>query len=663
MKDKVYSQGCTLDCFDICKFNIQVAEGKIVKIEGDKNHPYTRGIICSKGKKLVDRLYHPKRITTPMKKYNGQWEKISFAEAIDIIGEKLLTYKKNDGSASVIHYCESGSGGLLKSIPNIFFNFFGGITLPKGSTCWGAGTAAQKYDFGDVRGHHLADLLNAKHIFLWGRNPASTSIHLMDMVNKARKQGARVIVIDPLVTQTAEQADIHVRVNPGTDGALAMAMTKVIINQGLLDKAFIEKHICGFDAYKNYLDTLTLEALAAETGIDAALIAELAVSYARAKPSAIYIGYGMQKYKNGGNSVRAIDAMAAITGNIGIPGGGVNYANRVYPGVLNTDPYDSSSHAVNMRYFNVTNFAGYVMKEEKPPVKCMFVSIANPLAQLPDLNRMMEAFEKIEFKVCIDMFLTDTANACDLFLPCTSPLESEDLVYSSMNNPYLIYNEKVIEPENPLLDEYNFFQALAVKMGMTAYPTVSKHVYLEKILGSLKGMDLTLDDIKNKYITVQDQPVAWHDYCFKTPSGKIELYSDKAAKDGLSPVPIYTNGIGIDGHTLLEKSHARLITVHPHHSLFTQHYLDTVDLSAALISPRLAQKHSLNDDAEVLISSERGEIKVKIKVKDDLPDGVIVMNTGWWNKHGNPNFLIKSVSSDMGGQIAYNETFVQLTKL
>ncbi|WP_099192469.1 molybdopterin-dependent oxidoreductase [Tepidibacter mesophilus] len=649
---KKFSHGCTLDCFDCCKFNVYKNENNDIDIKPDKNHPYTRGIMCSKGKKHLDRLNHKDRIYTPLKKVDGKWIEITFDEAISIIADKLNFYKKNYNSNSVAHYYESGTGGVLKSIQNIFFNFYGGITEFEGGTCWSAGNKAQKYDFGYVKGSSIDDIMNSQNIIVWGRNPYNTSIHLMDTILKAKKNGIKVTVIDPIHTETAKRADEYIRVNPSTDGALCMAMTKAIIEENLQDKEFISKHVKGYEEYKKYLDTLSLEYLSNECGVDIDTIKRISRLYAK-KSSTIYIGYGVQKYRNGGNSIRSIDAMAAITGNIGKTGAGVNYANRVYPDILNRDPYNSYEYAINERYFNVHNFADDVKNSKESPIKAIFVTKANPLCRWPNLNKNIKAFSEIEFKVCIDMFMTDTSKYCDLFIPCTNTLESEDILYSSMCNPYIIYNEKVVDPKHILMDEYYFFMELSKKMNIRDYPLVSKEEYLKEIVKPLSKWNIEIEDIKKGYVNMAFDKVAWSDKIFKTPSEKIEIYSDNAKKDGLSPIPVYIKS---------QKKDIRLITTHEKNSLFTQHYLDDNQISIVYMNINLANKYQLSEDEIIVLKSRNGSIETKVKITDDVSNDIVHMYTRWANKDGNPNFLTEDVSSEMGGQVAYNETFVEIVK-
>ncbi|MDV9260899.1 molybdopterin-dependent oxidoreductase, partial [Clostridioides difficile] len=360
---KKLSHGCTLDCHDCCKFNVYTKENNVVKIEGDKNHPYTKGFICKKGMAHLDRLNHKDRIKTPMLKVDGVWKEISFDKAIEIMAEKLTYYKEKYTSKSVMHYDQYGSGSVLKYIGDIFFNFYGGVSRHKGGPCWSAGMHAQKYDFGVAKSNAIEDMLNSKSIFVWGKNPAYTTIHTMQIIKKAKEKGIKIVVIDPIYTKTAQIADKYVQVNPGTDGALAIAMAKIIVEDKLYDEEYINSYVIGFEEYKKYLSSLELSFLIDECGVKENDIRELVDLYTN-KYSSINVGYGLQKYKNGGNTIRAIDALGAITGQIGFSGGGVNYANKVYPSVINSDPYNSQSYGED-REFYVSNISKFIEESLK----------------------------------------------------------------------------------------------------------------------------------------------------------------------------------------------------------------------------------------------------------------------------------------------------------
>ena len=657
------SHGCTLDCFDCCKFNVYVEEGKIIKIEGDKEHPYTKGFICKKGLAHLNRLNHHKRISKPLLKVKGKWKEITFDEAIKIMVHKLKGYKDKYSPKSVLYYEQYGNGSLLKSIGDIFFNFYGGASKAKGGPCWSAGIHAQKQVFGDVVSHSLDDLIHSKNIFVWGKNPANTTIHTMQSIKKAKANGSKVTVIDPIFTSTAKIADKYVRVKPGGDEALALAMGKIIIERNYLDKDYIQKYINGFEEYKDYLLSLDMNKLSFICGIEVSEIEELAKLYSE-KHSSILLGYGMQKYYNGGNTIKLISFLGAITGQIGISGGGVNYANRVYPDILNTDPYNSAAYGES-REFYVSQISEFIndavkgkaharnniycpeqegAKEDNVPLKMAVITKSNLLNQLPNLNKLKDAFRKIEFKVCIDMFMTDTAEECDLFIPASSTLESEDLLFSSMTNPYIIFNEKLIEPAEELMDEYYFFREIAKRLELKGYPMVEKKEYLNEVIKPLKSIhkEIDLEYIKNNYFTPHKN-VAWEDKKFLTKSGKIEFNFNKMNYNK-------------------EESKFRLLTNHSKDTLFSQHVMDEKGPAKAYINSKEAKKLNIYEEENVSLISDNGKITVQIIIDDCIGDNIVMMYVGWWRKHGNPNYITVSGISDIGGQVTYNETLVDIVK-
>ncbi|MFG0957139.1 molybdopterin-dependent oxidoreductase [Clostridioides difficile] len=778
---KKLSHGCTLDCHDCCKFNVYTKGNNVVKIEGDKNHPYTKGFICKKGMAHLDRLNHKDRIKTPMLKVDGVWKEISFDKAIEIMAEKLTYYKEKYTSKSIMHYDQYGSGSVLKYIGDIFFNFYGGVSRHKGGPCWSAGMHAQKYDFGVAKSHAIEDMLNSKSIFVLGKNPAYTTIHTMQIIKKAKEKGIKIVVIDPIYTKTAQIADKYVQVNPGTDGALAIAMAKIIVEDKLYDEEYINSYVIGFEEYKKYLSSLELSFLIDECGVKENDIRELVDLYTN-KYSSINVGYGLQKYKNGGNTIRAIDALGAITGQIGFSGGGVNYANKVYPSVINSDPYNSQSYGEDREFYvsniskfieeslkntsNKVNYASdeldmalhkvnyisdeldttsnkvnyvsdeldmalhkvncvsdeldmalhkvncvsdeldmtsnkvnyvldeldmtsnkvnYVLDElditsnktdyisnelynlsnksikDNIPIKMAVITKSNMLNQLPDLVELERVFSKIEFKVCFDMFITDTATLCDMFIPCTNTLESEDIIYSSMTNPYITYNERAVKPAHKLMDEYYFFMELAKKMGLNDYPFVEKRTYLEKVIEPLKRFDKNLDieKLKNNYFTIHN-PVAWEDKKFETPSGKYELYSESIKNLGISPTPVYIS----NKYKEIEDKNIsfRLLTNHHADTLFSQHFMDKKSIAQAYINQRMAKKVGIEEKDIVILRSKKAKINVQINIDDGVGNYIVKMYVGWWKKHGNPNSLTDTGISDFGGQVTYNESMVEIIR-
>lgn len=668
---KKISHGCTLDCADCCKFNVYVKNDDIIKIEGDKEHPYTKGFICKKGLAHLKRLNHSKRIYKPLIKINDKWKEIEFDEAINIMVKKLSYYKSKFGSKSILYYEQYGNGTVLKSIGEKFFNFYGGVSLSKGGPCWSAGIAAQKLDFGDSRSHSLEDMLNSKNIFVWGKNPANTTIHTMQMIKMAKEKGSKIIVIDPIETATAKLADKYIKIKANGDKALALAMGQIIIKNKLYDEKYIKLYVNGFEEYKSYILSLNIKDLSKECGVDISTIEELVKLYCQ-KYSTILLGFGMQKYKNGGMTIRLIDALGAITGQIGFSGGGVNYANKVYPKILNTDPYDSEKFS-NNRYYYTNEISEFIEKcnlgntyykndifinheddkgdyELNIPIKMAIITKSNLLNQLANINNLKRALSKVEFKVCFDMFITDTVKECDLFIPVTSQLESEDLLFSSMMNPYLVYNEKILEPQEKLMDEYYFFMEVAKRLKMSNYPIVTKKEYLEKVIYPLKNInsDISLEYLKNNYFTLH-KDVAWSDKNFVNESGKFEIINCEEIKK-------------FEDNKYKDISKLRLLTNHGRDSLSSQHFMDDDGIAIAYINEKEAKRSNINNNEIIYLKSENGQIKVKINIDKSIGDNIIMMFVGWWERHGNPNFLTNSGISDIGGQITYNETFVEIIK-
>ena len=587
------------------------------------------------------------------------------------MAKRLKDYKNEFGSRSILYYEQYGNGSLLKSIGEKFFNFYGGVSLAKGGPCWSAGIAAQKLDFGDSKSHSLEDMMNSNNIFVWGKNPANTTIHTMQMIRKAKANGSKIIVIDPIETATATLSDKYIRIKPNGDLALALAIGKVIIENEFFDEKYIKSYVNGFEEYKEYVLSLNIEELSLECGVEINEINELVRLYCE-KYSTILLGFGMQKYKNGGITIRAIDALGAITGQIGFSGGGVKYANKVYPKILNSDPYNSEKAASN-RYFYTSEINEFIEKcslgktyykndificnKDKEsdydlniPIKMAVITKSNLVNQLPNVNKLKKSLSKIDFKVCFDMFMTDTAKVCDLIIPTSSQLESEDLLFSSMMNPYLIYNEKLIEPREKLMDEYYFFMELAKEMNLNDYPYVEKTDYLEKVIEPLKHINsnINLEFIKSNYLTLHKN-IAWEDKKFMTKSRKFEIIR---LYDLNNKVKCSEN-----------KAKIRLLTNHGRDSLSSQHFIDEEGMSIAYINENMSKSLDIDNDEIVYLKSENGQIKVRIKIDSSISDKVVMMFVGWWEKHGNPNVLTNSGISDIGGQITYNETFVDIIKI
>jgi anaerobic selenocysteine-containing dehydrogenase len=656
---KQISVSCPMDCWDLCRYIVTIEEGQITKFAGDRDHPVTKGFVCKKGKDLVQRMLHPDRIRHPLIKKNDQFVKASYEEIFQIITDRLVFIKQKFGTKAILNYTSDGYGGIKNRIQSIFFNCFGGVTQPQGSLCWGAGIAAQHYDFGNAKGHFPDDVLNSKTILVWGRNPKYTSIHLYKLLKQAQKKGSRIIVIDPVKTATAKAFDDYIRIRPSTDGALALAMANIIIENNLHDKGFIGKYVVGFNRFKAYAAGFTLNKTEQITGISAKTIKALALQYARSKTASIYIGFGMQRYHNAGNNIRCIDAVAAVTGKIGEKGCGVNYAAKSISPYL-FDLYKKSGiYAKNRRLFTVGKLGQFLEQDQDPPVKAIFVACANPLTQSPDLEKTVKNFSRVEFKVVFDHFMTDTAKQADIVLPAAFVFEQEDLFATSMYSPVLNYSQKAIDPPEGLMPEFEFYLKLAEKMGLENLGFKDSQDYLRKsVQPLLEKLGKQFSQLSDSYLRIETDEIAWENKVFETPSGKIELYSEKALQSGLSPLPAFIEpGCGNDQLPL------RLLTCHTIDSMHSQGFAFKDEVPKVYLNRKTAQKFAVENDPYVFVKGEKAKIKVRVCIDEAIYDDTAFIYQGSWHKSGAVNLLTESVISDMGKQAAYYDSFCCLEKL
>ncbi len=659
MVKQVFSS-CPMDCFDLCRFRVSVENNRIIKIEGDPHHPVTKGFICRKGKKLVSRFSHPDRLVHPLMKKNNTFVEISHDHAMDIIAEKLLSIREDYGPEAVLNYVSDGYGGLKNNIQNIFFDWFGGSSKPVGSLCWAAGIAAQTYDFGIPRGHFPDDVLNSDLVLVWGRNPKFTSIHFYSLLKQARKNGARIIVIDPVKSATAEAFDCHIRVRPSCDGALALAMCSFIIKNGLCDNEFIKDHVVGFNRFKASVAEFTPEKAEGITGIEKKTIEQLALDYARADKASIYIGYGMQRYYNGGNNVRCIDALGAVTGKIGRKGCGVNYAAKsIYPLLTRPEP-EAGRVLKSRRVFAYGELGRFLRNAQDPPVKAAFVAGGNPLNQVPDIGTAAKYFERIEFKVVFDHFMTDTAKYADIVIPAASVFEQDDIFITSMYSPVLNFSKKAVDPPAEVIPEFEFYMMLARKMGMDpgGFGFTDSRDYLEKTVRpvlELSGIDF--DHLYDRYFFMEDHGIAFRDKKFETPSGRIELYSKQALRDGVSPLPCF-----IEPAKANEKFPLRLLTCHTDKSMHSQGFMFSDEKPVVRVNNKTALEFGLENRSDVRVESESSGIEACLIIDDAVCDDTAFIYQGYWHKNGAVNFLTRAALSDMGNQAAYYDTFCTIVK-
>jgi len=420
---EIISTACPRNCYSTCSFKVYVDDGKIVNFDPHPQNLATPEGICLKGLSYIERTYSKDRIIYPLKKSSsGEFVRIAWDEALETIASKLKHYKTSFGPQSVLFYTASGMSGLVNEFSFNFWKLFGGATTPFGNLCWPAGLEAERLTMGENKHSVPWDIENAKLIVLWGKNPAETNIQQMIFIEKAQQKGAKLIVIDPRRTPSAERADLLIQPKPGTDAALALAVAKFIVDHNFVDYDFLRSHVLGYEAFIASLQGWTVQKAAGICGVPDKYILELAEAIGTIKPMTLAPGYGMQRFSNGGQTVRCLIALNALTGNIGKPGACFHYANlqsyvfdkpkeplSYYPEL---NPVDGFRRAVSM-----AKVGDDMLSLKDPELKMIWVERANPVCQNPGTNKVIKAFRKLEFRVVVEQFMNDTAKEADIILP------------------------------------------------------------------------------------------------------------------------------------------------------------------------------------------------------------------------------------------------------
>ncbi|MFT9598746.1 molybdopterin-dependent oxidoreductase [Mesobacillus sp.] len=645
----VHHSACPLNCWDSCGFLVTVEDGKVTKVEGNPEHPITQGKICGRGRMLENRANSKDRLLFPLKKIEGSFQQISWEQALDEIAEKLDHYKESFGTTSVLHSHDYANSGLLSNLDSRFFNLYGGVTELTGSICWGAGIEAQNWDFGDAYSHSPADLANSKHVVIWGRNIARTNMHLFQNLQSVKKNGTKIYVIDPIFNATAKLANEYISIKPGFDGLLAAGIMKELLRMKLHDEEFLAAYTVGFRDLKALLDSVTMDYISEVTEVPIEIITHLAEVYAD-RPVSTIMGLGMQRYENGGNTIRLLDALVAVSGNIGIPGGGANYANKQVGQSFDYQNMSMAERKSSSRTFTMMRQAEGILSAVDPEIKMGIVTCGNPLTQVPDTNRVREAFESLETMVVIDQYMTDTAELADYVLPAATAFEVEDVYYSSMYHHYVNHGPKLVEPPGEAKPDAWIWAELAKRLGFGEEFDFTREDFLEMGLASLLKKGISLEKIRDdKFTELPVDEVPWADRKFKTPSGKYE-FTSSAVTDGQIKLslPTETKWTNPD---LAEKYPYTLLTIHPLRSNHSQHFhlFQPEPYVKVEIASSVAAEKGLNDQDYVRVWNDRGEIHGTVSILKAAHPGTVNIDEGLSARFGGSvNQLTSSRESDNG---------------
>ncbi|MHC1711598.1 MAG: molybdopterin-dependent oxidoreductase [Solidesulfovibrio sp.] len=515
---------CTRDCPSACGLLAHVEGDRVVKLSGNPEHPVNRGTVCRKVPAFLRRFYSPERVLTPLRKQNGAWVRISWKDALDEMADRLKHIIAAFGPESILYYMGFGERTALKVLNARFFAHLGGVTTLAGTLCGGTGYAAQGLDFGPRVSHDPLDLENSRTIVLWGRNPVATQFGLMPQLRAAKARGAQIICIDPRDSESASLADFHIRPRPGRDTFLALATAKRILENGWEDRAFLTRHADGFEDFEALLRCSSMEDFTRACDVPAAFIDRLAKAYVAGKPTATLLGWGLHRFTLGHEMVRAVDALGAVSGNIGLAGGGVSQ------GFEEWGPYEASLWGEDLhpprRKLLMPQIGREILAAKNPSIHMAVITAANPVCMAPNSELVAKALDRVPFVVHMNLFLDDTADHADLFLPCAAFFEQRDLVASFGHN-FVGPLVRAVPPPGECRSQFDIFMDLATRFPFADTYVKSEEAWLRLLLKPLLDKGVAWDELWRGPVRIPDAPMTpWENRAFDTPTGRFQLLTE-----------------------------------------------------------------------------------------------------------------------------------------
>lgn len=685
IQDGVFSAVCPLDCPDTCGLLLHKKDGKLVKIEGNPQHPVTKGAICNKVRNAGDWIQHPERLSQPLKrvgpKGEGSFVPVTWDEAIAEIAQKLRSVSGEFGSESILPYNFYGNMGYLsvEGMNRRFFNALGASRLEL-TICQAAGNEGWKHTMGFSGGLNPEDSVNADLIIIWGANIVSTNMHQVVLAEQARKRGAKIVVIDVHRNRTAQWGDWFIQLHPGTDSALALGIMHILFRDNLVNEDFLARYTLGHEELRRQTLDYPPKTVSEITGVPVEDLEELARMYGEVAFSFIRIGNGLQHHDNGGMNVRSIACLPALTGQWLNKGGGALKSNGGYS-ALNVRALERPDLRPNPRARSINmNRLAEALEMTEQPVKALFVFCSNPVVVAPEADRVRAGMQREDlFTVVHELFMTDTAKYADIVLPSTTAFENTDL-YASYWHHYMQLQEPVFTAPGECKSNFELFSLLGRAMGFDeeAFSQSEEDMIREALDHPanpyLNGV--TLERLQTERHVKLDMS-ARENFLDKlpTPSGKIELYSAALAAKGLSPLPVYEPlKEGYDGVRRPRASDAYPLNfISPPNHNFLNATFGNVEKHQRLekgptlqIHPFDAETRSISDGDKVKVFNGRGEIVLKASVTDKVLPGTVISQGLWWEGKDGPqrvNVLTPDRLSDMGRGATFFSATVQVETL
>ncbi len=627
---------CPRDCPDTCGIIAEVREGRVVRLRGARDHPITRGFLCPKMYQYPRMLESSHRLKTPLLRRGRDLVPVSFAEAYEAAARAVEKAAAKHGSRSLLLYHLSGNQAVLNTLDRRFFNLLGGATRNAGGLCLANAVKGQELDFGRGRlGHSPLDLARSRAILFWGRNAADTQPHLFYQAAQARKKGAYLAAVDPRASRTARQADLHVAVKPGGDWALALLLAREVLERGEADPDFLKNNPRGREGFLALVKSQSRQELLARAGVPPVVLEELASSLVARRPAAIYLGVGMTYWPWGVETVRLINALGALLGTLGQPGGGVNLS---FPGWQHLDQ-TLTGDPRGERYLYEPNLAREMPALTDPPLKLAWVVGGNPLAQVPNSSLLRQAFAALDFVIVNELFLTDTARQADLVFPVSSFLEREDLLGS--------WGHNYLSPVNPALDtelpsDLEVFQKTARLLGLEREMAGTPAEWLDRFLGPLHSRGITWEMLKKGWVKNPLLP----DIPSLDPYGFNVITT--LPSPGREPAAGEYN----------------LLTPKPRHQTHSQKLpRPQAGLPLLFLSASDAAGLGVREGDELRVSSPRGSLSAAARLDPTLLPGSVYASSGGWVCEGQGVNLLTLDSVTGAGGMTVNDTRVRLEKV
>jgi anaerobic selenocysteine-containing dehydrogenase len=647
-----------------------VDNGVLKKVTGDLQNGFTKGHLCAKGYAYTQYVYNPLRLKYPLlqtPRGSGNWKVISWDEAYQIIAKKILELNSRYGSNLACGYNKfSGNLGILHYATEGMFNSIGPHTKPFGNVCLSTGAEAVKELFGKISSPIPEDMAKAKLIVIWGANPAITNIHQMKFINEAKENGGKMVVIDPIFSETAAKADIYVQIKPGSDALLAFGISKLLIESNQISDAFIKENTIGWQDYYEFIRILDIETVCKETGVSIEILKKLADLYARLKPVATWNGFGIQRNKYGGQSIKAINSLVALSGNLFLPHGGVYFTHsdiEDFPLTLLNFPEKKHPIIKESRYINSSNFAAGAKDLINPPLKFLWIASRSPLSQDQNLKAWEMLLEDLELIVTVDLFMTKTAEQSDLVLPAASHFEEEDLNVGYWHH-WLSINEKSLPPFFDAKSDLQIARELSKKLNELC-PGFSTFPYELEPIDWIQR-ELTTE-IKNRYgirsyeDLIEGPRHIKEESASNFPQNEKFVFFDPNEKNNLLSEIVENHNEENESYPFRLLSPQSLLKIHSQFSVIPWLHPEPEQTTVEM-NKTIAEVKGISEGSKVKVFNQNGSVTALAKFNLYLPNDVIIVKQTETNSI---NQLISYQMEDESSPMSthFYDSYVDITKL